>query len=125
MAVDFGGLCDSLYKKNEEIDRVNERLKVLAGEKRAIEDELMAAMVDANTDVTRGKKATVSISTTIRPQLKDMDALAPFVYRNKAIHLFERRIAAVSYREMIALRKGKPIPGIDEFPQTRLNIRKV
>lgn len=125
MAVNFGALCDSLDKKNDEIDRLNAKLKELQTEKRAIEDEIFAALDDAGTDIARGKRATVSISVTERPSIKDFSELEPFIYRRKALHLFERRIAAVPFREMLAGLGGKTIPGIEVFQQRRLNVRKV
>lgn len=125
MAVNFGDMCDQLYAKNDEIAQVNGRLKELEGEKREIENRLLASMQDAGTNIVRGQLATVSISETIRPQLADFDEFQKFVLRRKACHLFERRISAKAYQEMKESLGGKPVPGVTEFPQVRLNVRKV
>lgn len=125
MAVNFGVLADSLYAKNEEISQANARVKELEAEKRDIENTLLLAMQDAGTNIVRGSAATVSISENIRPQIQDFDALEKFVLRRKALYLFERRIAATAYRELKDSLGGKPIPGLSEFTQVRLNVRKV
>lgn len=125
MAINFGELADALYAKNEEIARVNAKVKELEGEKRELENTLLTAMQDAGTNIVRGSAATVSISENIRPQIQDFDELERFVLRRKALHLFERRIAATAYREMKELLGNKPIPGLSEFTQLRLNVRKV
>lgn len=124
MAINFGALADSLYSKNEEISQANAKVKELENEKREIENTLLLAMQDAGTDIVRGSTATVSISENVRPQIQDFDAFEKFVLRRKALHLFERRIASTAYREMKDLLGGKPVPGLSEFTQVRLNVRK-
>ena len=125
MALNLGALGDTLYGKNEEIAAINAKLKELDTQKREIEGELLAAMQDAGTNIVRGSRATVSISTITRPQLQDFEAFSAFVLKRKALYLFERRIASNAYKEMKALIGNKPIPGVSEFQQTRLNITKL
>jgi hypothetical protein len=124
MTINLGELSDKLYKLDEEIDKLNAKLNEVKERKKLIENEMFAALDDSGTDIARGKKATVSISVTERPGIKDFVLLEPFVYRHKALYLFERRIAAKAHRELVDS-KGKPIPGIEVFQQRRLNVRKV
>ena len=119
----LGSLGDSLFEKRAEIAAAENRVKELTAEKTLIESELIAQMKDAGTDMVRGEKATISISETIRPQLQDQEAFNRFVLRKKALHLFERRIAVKAYNEMKDELGGKPIPGVSEYVQTRLNVR--
>lgn len=125
MAKNLGKLGDAIYKKAAEITKLNEKLKELDGEKRAMETELLQAMQEAGTDIVRGDLATVSISETERANIHDFESFERFVLRKKALHLFERRIAMKPYREMKEQLGNKPIPGVTEFLQTRLNVRKV
>lgn len=124
-AVNLGALGDELYAKHEAIAAKNEELKQLQAEERAIEDRLLHAMQEAGTDIARGDRATVSISKIVRPQLQDFAAFERFVLRHKAVHLFEKRIAVTAYREMKEKLRGKEIPGVIEYEQTKLNCRKV
>lgn len=124
MAVNLGKLADQLYAKNEEIAAANARVKELEGEKSQLENKLLSTMKDVGTDIVRGETATVSISETVRPKIDDFDAFSAFVIRKKALHLFERRIAATAYRELKDSLNGKPIPGTSEFTHERLNVRR-
>jgi len=124
MTINFGALADSLYEKNEEISQANAKVEELKREKRELEDTLILAMQDAGTNIVRGNKASVSISEVSRPQIQDFDAFEKFVLRRKALHLFERRIASTAYRELKDQLGGKPIPGLTEFNQVRLNVRR-
>lgn len=124
MIMKLGELGDSIYTLQQRISEAAARVKDLESEKRAIETQLMLAMQDAGTDIVRGDIATISISETIRPQIQDYDALTRFILRRKALHLFERRISSTAYREMKDSLGGKGIPGLTEFVQARLNIRR-
>ena len=125
MGMKLGELGDAIYAKTAEIAAANETVKQLELERRAMEEELLARMQEAGTDIVRGEAATVSISETIRPQIQDYDAFASFILRRKALHLLERRIASRAYSELKDSLGGKPIPGTTEFTQVRLNVRKV
>ena len=125
MAENLGAIGDAIYSKNEEIATANAKVKELEQEKRALEERLLQGMQAAGTDIVRGAKATVSISETVRPQIADWDTLEKFVLRKKALHLFERRIASTAYRELKESLGNKPVPGLSEFTQTRLNVRRV
>ncbi len=125
MSVNLGELGDQVYAKREEIAAVNAKVKELEAERNALEARLLSEMQAAGTDICRGEVATVSISDTVRPQIADWDALERFILRKKALALFERRISSTAYREMKELLGGKPVPGLTEFVQTRLNVRRV
>jgi hypothetical protein len=123
MATNLGELGDLIYAKREEIAAANAKVKELEAERNALEARLLGAMQEAGTDIVRGQLATISISETVRPQLADWSEFERFVLRKKALSLFERRIAANAYREMKDNLGGKPIPGVSEFVQVRLNVR--
>jgi hypothetical protein len=125
MALNLGETADRIYKKNAEIAAANEVVKQLEGEKKELENTLLSAMEQAGTDIVRGELATVSVSTTVRPQISDFEEFAKFVLKRKAPHLFERRVASGAYKEMKEMLGNKPIPGISEFNQVRLNVRKL
>lgn len=125
MTLNLGNLADEIYEKNIEIAQANAALKEIELQKRELENKLIAAMQEAGTDIVRGSKATTSISEVTRPQLQDAEAFYKFVLRKKALHLFERRIAATAYKEMKESMGNKPVPGVSEFTTTRLNVRKV
>lgn len=125
MSVNLGELGDRIFSKSAEIAAIDAQRKELEQEKRELENELLAAMQAAGTDIVRGTLATVSISESVKPQIADIEKLYQFVLRKKALHLFERRISATAYRELKDQLGDKPIPGLSEFTVTKLNVRKV
>lgn len=125
MATNLGELGDNIYRKTVEIAAVDARRKELDQQKRDMENELMAAMQKAGTDIVRGSLATLSVSELVKPQIVDLEKLYQFVLRKKVLHLFERRIATTAYRELKDQLGNKPIPGLSEFTVTKLNVRKV
>jgi hypothetical protein len=82
-------------------------------------------MQDAGTDICRGQFATISISEVVRAKIEDWAKFEPYLYRNKKLHLMEKRISSVAYRELKESLGGKPIPGLTDYVSTRLNVRKV
>lgn len=124
MTTNLGEMGDKIYDLNAEIAAANDKVKQLDNKKRDLENELLLRMQDAGTDIVRGKKATISISETIRPQIADFDAFTVFVHRKKAYHLFEKRVASGAYKEMKDSLGGKAVPGLTEFTSIRLNVRK-
>lgn len=124
MTVNLGALADSIYAKREEVAQARAVADELEKEQRAMENDLLAAMQEAGTDIARGQSATVSITENVIPQIQDFEAFATFVLRKKALHLFERRIAKTAYRELKETLAGKPVPGVGEFTKVSLSIRK-
>lgn len=125
MAINLGALGDSIYDKADEIVLANAKVKALEVEKRGLEERLLNEMTAAGTAIVRGVKSTVTITESVRPQIADFEAFEKFVLRKKALYLFERRVAAVAYREMKESMKGKAVPGISEFVQQKLSVRKL
>lgn len=125
MTVKLGDLADQLHTLQEKLAEVNLKVKSLEEEKHALESTIIAALHDNGIDSIRGKYATISVTETVRPQIADFEQFATFVLRKKALHLFERRISGKAYKEMKELLKGKPVPGLNEFVQQKLSVRKV
>jgi chromosome segregation ATPase len=124
MTMNFGERCDALYELREKIAEAQSKVDALEKQKREMEDDLLAAMTEAGTDLVRGQRATASITETVVPQIADMEAFGQFVLRKKALHLFQRRIAATAYRELKESLAGKPVPGVNEFTKISLSLRK-
>lgn len=125
MSTNLGSLGDAIYSKSAEITEAEARVKELQSQKKELEDKLLLAMQAAGTDIVRGSKATVSISTRTRASIADPSDFERFVLRKKALYLFERRIAQKAYQELKATMGGKDIPGVSEFSYDTLNVRKV
>jgi hypothetical protein len=119
----IGAKIDALHALREEKRQLEELLKAKAQEIDIAENELIELMDKQNITKSTGSKATVSISTSVRPSVEDWDAFYAFIHRHKYYHLLERRPSVTGCRELFD-HKGA-IPGVVPFTQRKLNIRSV
>lgn len=87
------------------------------------EDELMLVMREQGLTRVSSQGLTLGITESIVPQLKAWEKFEPYVYRNKALHLLERRIHTTAWREELEERQGTAIPGVEPFTRVRLSVR--
>lgn len=125
MAVKLGNLADQLYTLREKKGALQAQIRALEEEETAMETTLLAGMEEQETEVVRGKKATISISKNVIPQVQDWEKIGTYILRHKALHLLQRRLATGAYREAVEQNKGKALPGCVEFEKVTLNVRKV
>src|SRR5690606_30990209 len=88
-----------------------------------LEDQLLHAMQDAGLKLIKGSRSEAKISESLRVSISDFAALEPFVIRKKALQLFERRISTKAYTELKESLGNKPIPGLSEYLQPKLNVK--
>lgn len=124
MAKNLGQLGDTYFRKIEEISKANAKVKILEDEKHGIEAELMAKMDEESTDIVRGELATISKVESVVPQIEDYDKFMQWVLRHKALHMLERRVSAVAYREVRDSTK-KAVPGLLDYVKVRLNYKRL
>lgn len=115
---------DGLYEFIKEIEQAQHAVDEMQKLRKKREDRILQYMGETGLTLMRGSKATVSASETIRASFSDYDEAIKFIKRKGWWHLFERRISSKAYAEARQA-LGKPIPGLLEYKQTRLNVRKV
>ncbi len=118
-----GAKIDALHALREEKRQLEELLKAKAQEIDLMENDLIEQMDQQNITKSTGSKATVSISTSVKPSVEDWDAFYAYIHKNKYYHLLERRPSVTGCRELFD-HKGA-IPGVVPFTQRKLNIRSV
>ena len=121
----LGEEIDRLWELRERIRKLEDKVK----EEKTIFDARQAALMtrieEEGVAGAQGARAKVSVSTTTVPQVENWDEFYRYIHRNSAYHLLERRPAAAPYRELLATRKGKPVPGVVPFVKRTLNLRTV
>lgn len=117
----IGDKIDALYALREEKRELEEKMKETTEKIRELEAEVIELMDSQNVVKATGSKATVSISSSVRPQVEDWDAFYEFIHRHKYYHLLERRPSVTGCRELFE-HKGS-IPGVVPFVQRKLNMR--
>ena len=118
-----GVKIDALHALREDKRQLEELLKAKAQEIDLAENDLIEQMDQQNITKSTGSKATVSISTSVKPSVEDWDAFYAYIHKNKYYHLLERRPSVTGCRELFD-HKGA-IPGVVPFTQRKLNIRSV
>ena len=123
MTLSTGALSDKLFMLREQKRVHEEAIKQISDQMSLVETQLLEAMDKDEITKATGKKATVSISETIRPNVQDWDAFWAYIHRHKFYHLLERRPSVSGCQELFE-KKGN-IPGVVPFTQRRINMRSL
>lgn len=119
----LGGKIDELYALRERYREISKEVNELKELMESMEQELIADLDGMELRLGRGNKASVSVSETTVPTVNDWDALYQYVIDNEALYLFERRVAATAWREL--MESGESVPGTEPFTKRKLSLRKV
>lgn len=119
----LGEQIDNLYAIREELREAEAVVKEIKERRTLAEEKIITLLDDTNIDKASGMKATASISETTVGQISDFAKFTRYIKQNNAFELLERRVSSVAYREHLAQRKGKPIPGTEPFTRRTLNLR--
>lgn len=116
----IGELADLMQKNREDRKVIDEKVKEYNTAYDVLEAELINALDSQKSTRGDGKKASVSISETVVPAVKDWDALWAFIFKGKHKQLMQLRISAPAWRELCELKK--PPPGIESFTKRTINL---
>lgn len=119
----IGASIDKLFALREKKRAHEKSISDIEKEIALMEIDLMLLMKAEGVDKATGKKASVSITTNIRPNVTDWDAFYAFIHRWKYYHLLEKRPSVTGCRELFET-KGM-IPGVVPFSKETLNLRTV
>lgn len=116
----IGELADLMYKNRENRKVLDEKVKAFNTAYEALEAELINALDAQKSTRGDGEKASVSISESVVPAVKDWDALWAYIFKGKHKQLMQLRISAPAWRELCELKK--PPPGIESFTKRTINL---
>ena len=121
----IGTLIDQLHVTREKIRELNAQVSTLEEAKKNVEEQLLAALKADGVTKATGKAATASISTQTVAQIEDIDRVYQYVLKNKCPFLFERRVSNAAFRELLAQRNNKAIPGLKAFDKETISLRSL
>lgn len=123
---------DTLGSRIDKLQDLYVKIKDLEGKASALkqlydfeEKEILDFMEKQGMTKASGTKATVSVSKNEVPSVEDWDSFYTFIRRNNAFYLLQRRANAAPYRELLAQRRNKKIPGVSTVEKTTLNRRVI
>lgn len=119
----LGQLLDEVDAADKATSILEEQLRFANEHLQAARDALIRKMRTESTEVASNGNIKVSLAQGTRPQVIDWSAFYAFVLEQKAVHLFERRVAKKAYEEMVES-LGKAVPGVTNFTYDRLTVRR-
>lgn len=117
----IGGKIDALFALREKKRAHEESIKELEKNMGTLQAELITQLQAEGITSSRGKKASISISENVVPQVEDWEAFYKYIGRKKYFHLLERRPSTSGCRELFE--KNGRIPGVVPHTKITLNLR--
>lgn len=117
-----GQLIRALSTLDDKLAKMNGEIRTLKLERDAVVEQLEALMDEQGTTMLAADGLVCERKLDDVPQLTDWMALEKYVLRHKRLDLFQRRISAPAWRELVAA--GKPVPGITTYTTRKLSVRK-
>lgn len=98
--MNLGTAIDKLWKLKETQKIADSKASEAAAAFKAFEAEVIELLKGQGARKSTGKFANFSIKASIVPVSKNWDLLYPYIYRNKAGYLLERRLSVTACREL-------------------------
>ena len=117
----LGAMIDELKAIDLQRKALANQDKVLADQYKLLEAQVMRRLDEEETTMSRGKRASATITETTVAQVKDWDSFYEFVTENDALFLLQRRVANAAYRDLIDA--GETVPGVVPFIKRALSVR--
>lgn len=121
--MNLGEKIDNLFQLREQIRELDKELQALKADKNELELEILGDLDSQGLQLTRGGRATVSISEQVVPVVEDWDAYYEYIQNEGALFLLERRPATAAWRELYE--SGELPPGTTPFTKRSLSLRKL
>lgn len=117
-----GQLIRALSELDDRLAKLNGEIRTLKLERDAVVEQLELLMDEQGTTMLAADGLVCERKEDDVPQLVDWMALEQYVLRHKRLDLFQRRISAPVWRELVA--SGRPVPGIAPYTVRKLSVRK-
>lgn len=122
----IGSLADGMWDLKERKKAADKVVKDIEAEITALETQIFEMLDSQETRKGEGKKASISITSSIQASTENWEDFMKFVQAGKRndkaayLHLVQRRVSVEAYRELLAL--GVNVPGIAPFTKRSLSV---
>lgn len=122
----LGGAADRIWMLREEKRVLDAALKGKESEIESLTETIFDLLDSQDSRKAEGKRASVSINTSVQATTVDWTEFMKFVAKGKRndkdayLHLVQKRVAVEAYRELLAL--GITVPGVTPFHKRTLSI---
>jgi len=119
-----GDLIAQLVDVRDQKRELQKQVDDLSEKQRNLESQIIEDLKSDDLTQSSTSAGTVTLSSQQVPSVQDWDKFNAFVKRNNAFYLYQRRVNSAPYRELLAERKGRAIPGVETVTVEKLNLRK-
>ena len=114
---------DRMYALREEKRKLAAKLKPIEEEFDELEKKLKSYYIEKNSQGSKTRKASASLSEEVVGNIKDWDAFTAFIKKTGHFHLLQRRISNPAFRELAGLLSKKGgVPGVEAFTKINLTL---
>ena len=114
-------LIEARAEVKTSLEDVTKQTKILQAAKEDLDYQLIQRLEEQGLARTATDKASVSINTSIVPDVVDWDALYAHITFTEDFSLLQRRVSSTAYKELLKL--GEDIPGLQPREVKRINFR--
>ncbi len=116
-------LIGALSDIDDKIDSANGVLRQLKSERDAIVEKIETLMDEQGTTILAAGGLLCESKYEDVPQIEDWSKLETFVYRQKHLDLFQRRLSPAVWKALLESRNGSAVPGVKVFQKRKLSVR--
>ena len=126
MTEPIGNLINAMYEERERLRDATALVNEIKGIIDDLEQRLIETMEAVGVESSRSSLATATISEQTSARIDDWDSFTAWVRKRSAdrIHLFEKRIAQLAFREMLEQNRGRMPPGVTTYTRKKINLLK-
>tara|TARA_R110002020_G_scaffold403292_1_gene613385 strand:- start:444 stop:833 length:390 start_codon:yes stop_codon:yes gene_type:complete len=117
----FDTLLKDLTEVRTALKKHQEKERELKSWRDDLESQVVARLKEQGLSSGANEVCTVSIKEEIVPTVEDWDLVQKYVRDTGQFELFQKRLSATAYRELLSM--NHPVPGVKPHELTRLNFR--
>lgn len=118
----LGQRIDELYEFDASIEKAEKVVRDLKRSRALLEGKLLQKFKREDIDGCRGKRGAARVLIARFPSIKDRSKFDKYVFKHRALDLFQNRISARAYQAR--LDEGEAVPGVSVYERTSISIRK-
>lgn len=119
----LGSLIDEYFDLREKKREIEKEVKEVSAQMDDLEARIINQLDADEVTLSRGRRASASISEEEVPDVEDWDAVHEYIMSNDALYLLNRKLTTAAWRELKD--SGTLIPGTRPFTRRKLSVRKV
>ncbi len=116
-----GTLIDRWKKAYDEFQQSRKATAALEAKYKELSEKVQQRLKEEDTTQASGVTASAKLTDFEAPHIKDYNKFEKWVLKEKALDLFNKALNRTAYRDRIAERKGRPIPGLGTYKEVRLS----